>query len=210
MTRDASQVPRRVGRAWPRAVGWLILAWISSGCALVPKLGPPPHVGPPYIPPPEPVWVVLDPALFQSPDSTRPAAPTRRSPSRARPTDIGPSPNPSEPSAATTSAPPTSGGLPDASLAGAPDAPGTAPALSIDLPSSDRWQLSDAAHRNLSAADSLSRGAERTRLSPRDRAKLENARGLMRQAEEALTRGDLRAAANLAYKARLLAAEVAR
>ena len=65
----------------------LLLAIILAGCAPVPRFGPPPTVGPPYFPPPEPVWVVLDPKLYGYADSTAVGSthrPTEARPARAR------------------------------------------------------------------------------------------------------------------------------
>jgi hypothetical protein len=152
---------------------------------------------------------VLDPALFYAADTSRAEGTTRRprrpvSPAEASPPQVGD----------TGNEPAWDPGLPEAGSPPAPagaDTPSVArPALSVDLPAADRRQLEDAAGRNISAADSLARAAEVRPLPPQDRAKLANALGLVRQAQEALARGDLRAAANLAYKARLLAAEVTR
>jgi len=219
--------------------GVLLLA--ASGCSLAPRLGPPPSVGPPYIPPPEPVWVVLDPAFYASTDTlpgpsrTRAAARPRRAsagtpgpesgletgspagPAAGR--SGGPEPALTEGPGATPQATDATRRVPDAGphggLAGtgATNAGGTAAdarAILVDLPAADRRELERAARRNLAAADSLARGAQYRALGPLDREKLETSLGLVRQAEDALRRGDLRAAANLAYKARLLAAETTR
>jgi hypothetical protein len=86
---------------------------------------------------------------------------------------------------------------------------GIAPAVSVDLPASARARLEAEARRNMAAADSLAADLGRHHLPAHDREKLDTAHGLVRQAREALRRGDLQAAANLAHKARLLAAEVA-
>ena len=193
----------------PVTVGLAALALCLSGCALLPRLGPPPQVGPPYIPPPEPVWVVLDPALFQTRvDSS--ATPSEQTRAVSRRHAIGSTQMPAD-QANADSLPSSTRAALDTLSAETPEGETTAAhALSVDLPAADRRQLQAAAHHNLTAADSLARGVEGRVLSARDRVKLENALGLVRQAEDALRRGDLRAAANLAYKARLLAGEVAR
>lgn len=155
--------------------------------------------------------MVLDPALLQAardsvPGPERAPRPPARHRSSAGPIDL-----PEEAGPEIVVLP--QGAPPGGTISGPTVAETTAavtPRLLVDLPATDRRQLDDAARRNLAAADSLARHAGRLPLPLRDREKLENALGLVRQAREALRRGDLRAAANLAYKARLLAGEVAR
>ncbi len=186
----------------------------STGCALVPQPGPRPTVGPAYIPPPEPVWVVIDPALLtstapdpESPDPVRPSPPERtRRTSRA--SEV--SPPVSDPRGPVF--PPTG---PDEPVFAEPRdtadsiraVAARAALVSIDLNSEDQARLTRAARRNLADADSLAGLAGARLPAPRNPIKLATAQGLIRQAREALLRGDSRAAANLAYKARLLAAE---
>ncbi len=192
----------------------LLLAIILAGCAPVPRFGPPPTVGPPYFPPPEPVWVVLDPKLYGYADSTAVGSthrPTEARPARARAGRTGPDEDPiasrgtdvvdspgASPGRATIPEP-----IPEVT-------PRLAPGIAIDLPPADVVRLERAARRNLAAADSLVRIADRRSATGTRRDKAETAVGLMAQAREALARGDARAAANLAYKARLLAAEAGR
>ena len=195
---------RRAGFARAPALA-LVAGLLISGCGLMPKLGRQPTAGPPYIPPPEPVWVVLDPAFYANTDTmataeprsagvrVRPSGRTARSPAVAEPppAPVLPEPAPADTAAAPAPAPP-------------------ALSIQVDLPAEEGRELEDAARHNLAAADSLARAARDHPLEERDREKVETALGLLRQAQEALARGDLRAAANLAYKARLLAAEAAR
>jgi hypothetical protein len=190
---------------------------LGTGCALRPQPGPRPMVGPPYLPPPEPVWVVIDPALFAPPDSTaettteaRPRAPVAGEHTSSEPAVRPPNPEAHEPLP-----PPIDTGRavvkPEREPADSIRAVAARAALvSIDLDPEDQSRLALAARRNLSAADSLARLAGARVPSPRDPDKLSAARGLIRQAQETMLRGDIRAAANLAYKARLLAAEAYR
>jgi hypothetical protein len=190
---------------------------LGTGCALRPQLGPPPMVGPPYLPPPEPVWVVIDPALFASSDSTAETATEARprAPVAGERTSSGPAVRPPSPEAREPLPPPID---PGGAVVKAEHEPADsiravaarAALVSIDLDPEDQSRLALAARRNLSAADSLARLAGARGPSPRNPDKLSAARGLIRQAQEAMLRGDIRAAANLAYKARLLAAEAYR
>lgn len=190
-----------------------LLAIILAGCAPVPRFGPSPTVGPPYFPPPEPVWVVLDPKLYGDADSTAVASthsPPVAQPTRSRAGRPGPDEEPiASRGSDVADLPGTSPG--QATISEAPPVtPRLAPGIAIDLPPADLARLERAARRNLAAADSLVRIAERRSVAGARRDKAETAVGLMAQAREALARGDARAAANLAYKARLLAAEAGR
>jgi hypothetical protein len=191
---------------------------LGTGCVLVPHPGPRPTVGPPYIPPPEPVWVVIDPALFAAPDTIAAAT------AEARPRTPAPAGSSTTPPATRPRGPETRdilpGNPPPVTPAG-PDATqnradsvlavaARAALVSVDLDAEDQSRLTQAARRNLSAADSLARLAGARAPSQRNPEKLAAAQGLIRQAQEALQAGDIRAAANLAYKARLLAAEAQR
>lgn len=186
----------------------------GTGCALLPQPGPRPTVGPPYIPPPEPVWVVIDPALLaSSPEGTKSAAPTRPSGpgTNGRSTEVPvvrpPGPETRESLPPPAGPPGTTSATPGSSADSAHAVAARAAMISIDLDPEDRARLTRVARRNLAAADSLARLASARIPSPRNPAKLATAQGLVRQAQEAMQRGDVRAAANLAYKARLLAAE---
>jgi hypothetical protein len=198
---------------WLLAMIWL---FIGTGCALLPQPGPRPTVGPPYIPPPEPVWVVIDPALLASSAPAVEAAAATRLPAPEAGERSIPAPATRPPGADTPGSlfPPIGG------EAGGPETvrntadsihavAARAALVSVDLDPEDQARLTLAARRNLSAADSLTRLAG-ARSSPRNSVKLAAAQGLVRQAREAMQRDDIRAAANLAYKARLLAAEAYR
>jgi hypothetical protein len=186
----------------------------GTGCALLPQPGPRPTVGPPYIPPPEPVWVVIDPALLAS------SAPGVENTAEAGPSAPGTSDRSTEAPAvrppgleARESLPPpmeAEGTDPETARNTADSVHAVAARaalVSIDLDPEDQARLTRVARRNLAAADSLTRLAGARVPSPRNPAKLAAAQGLARQAQEAMQRNDIRAAANLAYKARLLAAE---
>jgi hypothetical protein len=196
------------------AMTWLIL---GTGCALLPQPGPRPTVGPPYIPPPEPVWVVIDPALLAS------SSPGNESVAKTRPpaqrtsghTVEMPAVGPQGPEARESLPPPTGSEGTDLETArntadSVHAVAARAAMISIDLDPEDQARLTTVARRNLAAADSLTRLAGPRVPSTRNPAKLAAAQGLTRQAREAMQRGDIRAAANLAYKARLLAAEAYR
>ena len=186
----------------------------GTGCALLPQPGPRPTVGPPYIPPPEPVWVVIDPALLATPtpaaENTAKAGPSARGTSGH--SIEAPAIHPQDPKAHESLLPPTGaeGTDPETAQNTADSVHAVAvraAMVSIDLDPEDQARLAGVAGRNLAAADSLTRLAGARVPSPRNPAKLAAAQGLVRQAREAMQRGDIRAAANLAYKGRLLAAE---
>mgnify|MGYP001434097260 CR=1 FL=1 len=186
----------------------------GSGCALLPQPGPRPTVGPPYIPPPEPVWVVIDPALLatRTPAVENTAQAPPSAPGRSGPSTEAPAARPRGPEARGSLPPPigAEGTNADAVQNHADSihaVAARAALVSIDLDPEDQARLTVVAQRNLAAADSLARLAGARAPSPRNPAKLAAAHGLVRQAREAMRRGDIRAAANLAYKARLLAAE---
>jgi hypothetical protein len=187
---------------------------LGTGCALIPQPGPRPTVGPPYLPPPDPVWVVIDPALLAA------SAPASADSSEARTPTPGPDERHTGAAPARSLNSETRGALtpglgaeeagPDSARAMADSVhvvASRAALVSIDLDPEDQARLTRVARRNLAAADSLTRLAGARALSSRNPAKLAAAQGLVRQAQEAMLRGDIRAAANLAYKARLLAAE---
>lgn len=190
----------------------LVLLAVAAGCAPVPQFGPAPTVGPPYIPPPEPVWVVLDPGFYPEPDTTAAPAPQRAPASSPRlpARQPGPDIDPIASGDGATAPPPATSGESIAAAPASRSAGRASGAIAIDLPPADQARLDRAARRNLAAADSLVRLAGPRATAALRREKLETAIGLMAQARDALARGDARAAANLAYKARLLAAESAR
>ena len=169
-------------------------------------------MGPPYIPPPEPVWVVIDPALLAPPDSAVATGAERAGPRggpeeaalRRRAVPAGAA-NPSLFPCARETADPNRE-TPEHLIRFMPSTPGRPWSRSIWIPKIG--PSSPGGPAESPAADSLARLAGDRVPSPRKPDKLDTAQGLMRQAREAIQRGDIRAAANLAYKARLLAAEV--
>jgi hypothetical protein len=195
-----------------------VLILLSAGCALWPRFGPPPAVGPPHIQGPADAdttaltRTAADSAaddlnqamlerlrsgktLYVGEDRARhPAAPKR-------PRRTG--------SSASDS---TASLLSDSTASGAKDSVSTPhpAALSVGLPAPDRGPLELQARSDIGWADSTVAIQRSRMLAGRDRDKLETASGLAKQAREALERGDIPAAANLAYKARLLIEEVAK
>jgi hypothetical protein len=187
---------------------------LGTGCALLPHPGPRPAVGPPYIPPPEPVWVVIDPALLATPtpgaDNTaeaRPSAPETSERSTEAPAVHAQGAEAREPLPRPVGAEGTDPDIVRNAADSVHAVAARAAMVSIDLDPEDQARLTGVARRNLAAADSLTRLAGARVPSPRNPTKLAAAQGLASQAREAMQRGDIRAAANLAYKARLLAAE---
>lgn len=83
------------------------------------------------------------------------------------------------------------------------------PSVSVDLPPRDRAKLESTARSDIAVADSLVRANAYRKLPGPERDKLETALGLTEQARDAIKRGDLQAAATLAYKAKVVASEVA-
>jgi hypothetical protein len=202
------------------------LLLVALSCVSMPRLGPPPQIGPPA-----PVGLTSTAA----PDAGAPADTTLLSseadsaaaelnrvmrlrgqngppPEMVTPVPVAPSDTSrSAPGPATDpgTAPTGTSAEPGALTPPDPTGDGEAPSVSVDLPVLDRTKLKNTALSDMAEADSLVRSAALRVLPARERDKLETALGLTRQARDAATRGDLQAAANLAYKAKLLAAEVA-
>jgi hypothetical protein len=194
---------------------------LSSGCALWPRFGPPPMVGPPLLRSgaqadsaataamsADSAAAALNEAMTarlktgktiyvgdDNPTNTSTPPPARpRAPKRSSETAADSSAEVVAPADTISAAPATD-----------------VPALSVDLPASDRSKLEGEARANAAWADSTARVLTlRPQLDGRDRDKLETAFGLVTQSREALDRGDVQAAANLAYKAKLLVEEVAK
>ncbi|MBM3286916.1 MAG: hypothetical protein FJY88_06145 [Candidatus Eisenbacteria bacterium] len=79
------------------------------------------------------------------------------------------------------------------------------PSVSVALPAAEKAKLEAETHRDLAAAEArVSRAAPRA-AGEADREKLRAIQGLIHQAVAALERDDIRGAANLAHKAKLLA-----
>jgi hypothetical protein len=91
--------------------------------------------------------------------------------------------------------------------ASVPDSTGKEPlSVSVALSDAEKSQLRTACLGDLAAAESmLSSAASRSGGREADREKLETARGFVTEARSALDKGDVRAAATLAHKARVLA-----
>jgi hypothetical protein len=196
----------------------LALLSLSAGCVLTPQLGPPPRVGP--APPP------MAAAARAQVDSTRTVRVSadsaaaelnrmilQRYPGGVIPTKTLESADRGEPAGRPPASrtPGTTAAAGGDSLAGADSTGAEAtqpPAVSVDLPPQELNRLVSAARANLAWADSVAKDGALRPLPARERDKLETALGLVKQGEDALQRGDIRGAANLAYKARLLVEEV--
>ena len=76
--------------------------------------------------------------------------------------------------------------------------------VSVALPEAERRALVIASVADLQRVTAVVAAAEQRGLTEAQNEKLRTIRGLIEQAQEALLREDLRAAANLAHKARLL------
>ncbi len=200
-------------RAWGALVWGLVLVslWMAAGCA-----GRGRALHPPVVPAADSTAVQTAPADTSRttpvpvdtlgrpvPESHPPEGETPRRPVR-RPVRKPPA-EPDEPRAgagADTSCP----GLP--SISAPYDSVADSTGISIDLPGRIRSELEEKAKADLAAADALTTQYETRQLQSRDREKLETALGLIAQARAALAGGQTQSAANLAYKARLLAQEI--
>lgn len=186
------------------AFGCLAVAFLS-GCALSPRLGPPPLAGPPtdLMRTAEPDTLVA-PASAPSSTSTSASAPTASNPRTRAPRATLPKAR-----TATDSTTVTAVGAPADSVSAAPiEATLPRPALSIDLPESERARLETKALQDLEACESIVSRLGGRYLATEGEEKLRTVRGLLLQAHSALRRRDLSAAANLAHKAKLLAMEI--
>lgn len=86
--------------------------------------------------------------------------------------------------------------------------PVIAPTVSVDLPEAQRQELKDAAVSEIAETNSLLIEVEERTTTEEEKEKLHTIRSLIEQAEAALEREDIQAAANLAHKAKLLAEEL--
>lgn len=218
------------------AAVWFLLAALSAGCLPVPNPGPPPTVGPsPALRKPvqetDAVSVAAvqdtvrrDPVIRPWPMVFGPveATPLPRQTRRAGPDDIRATSDSASAadSVARAGSPsdPASAAAGDSQAAGVHDTldPAAAstlrpapPEVAVDLPPSARLRMERTALRDIALADSLTRRSALRTLPQNQRDKLETSLGLIEQAREALVRGDVPGAANLAFKARLIAEEVA-
>jgi hypothetical protein len=191
---------------------------LSAGCVLTPQLGPPPRVGPALPPPPLTARAPVDSTLIVRVSADSAAAELnrlilQRYPGGVIPTKTLESADRTEPAGRPPAyrAPGTTAAAGGDLLARA-DTTGAEteqpPAVSVDLPPQELNRLVSAARANLAWADSVAKDGALRPLPARERDKLETALGLVKQGEDALQRGDIRGAANLAYKARLLVEEV--
>jgi hypothetical protein len=80
--------------------------------------------------------------------------------------------------------------------------------ISLERPQEDDQELERQVLQELREANSLTVAAAREVKTAEEREKVETVRGLIEQAEAALDRGDIQAAANLSHKARLLASDL--
>jgi hypothetical protein len=217
----------RTGKAWiagaASACGLCLVLILS--CVPLPQIGPPPMVGPPTPPKPAPVVeqnaAALPDTTIRGSEADSAAAELNRimllrgrngpPPEMVTPVPVAQA----DTSRATRDA--AAGGTPatappdteDLAVGSSRPPERTNPEVSVDLPAPDRFKLRNTALADIAVADSLVRTSALRPMPGRERDKLETALGLTRQARDAIERGDLQAAANLAYKARLLAAEVA-
>jgi len=83
------------------------------------------------------------------------------------------------------------------------------PEISVDLDEGKQATLAAAAERDLQEAVKVARAAQTRALSPEKLETLATVEGLVAAARDALTASDVQAAATLANKAKLLAAELA-
>jgi hypothetical protein len=201
----------------------------TGGCSLLPQFGPPPAVGPPYMPTAS-ASEDSSAVVLSSADSAVTAV-NKAFQGRVKPgTTVYPDEHSTHPGAAGASAglpaatshrsghkggalePDSSAATDTTGISQSADSigPSVPPALSVDMPALAQEQLEIQARANSAWADSTATVQARRALAPSDRDKLETAFGLSKQSREAMERGDLQAAANLAYKARLLVEEVAR
>jgi hypothetical protein len=97
---------------------------------------------------------------------------------------------------------------PDTMLAATPDTIPEEVLISVERPWTDRILLRDQVLAELAESDSLLLLAQGQTRSAEDRERLATVRGLIDQAQAAMERDDLDAAANLSHKARLLADEL--
>ncbi len=189
------------GSAGSRVAFVCLAAAFLSGCALSPRLGPPPLAGPPtdLMRSAEPDTLVA-PASTPTEASTPTASSTRTRAPRAT--------LPKTRTATDSTAAATSGGQPDSVSIAPAEATLPRPALSIDLPESERARLETKALQDLEACESIVSRLGGRNLTTESDEKLRTVRGLLLQAHSALRRRDLSAAANLAHKAKLLAMEI--
>jgi hypothetical protein len=86
---------------------------------------------------------------------------------------------------------------------------GAGPTVVVDVPERERAQLLQATRQDLEQTAELLGSVAKEKLSPDGLARLQTIEGLVQAATAARDQGEVQAAASLARKARLLAAELA-
>lgn len=198
-------------------VCFLALAAFAGGCLPIPQPGPAPAAGP--TPPPSFHAARADSAgpatTRQDPVSREPRV--RPWPMVFGPVEATPVPGPSagqegdslvRAAASLRADSLAAAGTDSLAAPAAPVLRPSPPEVSVDLPPSARFRMEREARRDIALADSLARRSALRPLPDKQRDKLETALGLIKQAQDALSRGDIPGASNLAYKARLIAEEV--
>lgn len=213
----------------------LLLATSAGGCLPLPDPGPSPTVGP--SPSGQPSQHLEEGVAAVPRDTLRRDPVVRPWPMVFGPVEATPLPRPTQPATpqppgeaadsaaiaayiATADSAAAAAYLAalDSTAAGAGDSPDTTavtmpqpapPEIAVDLPPSSRMRMERTALRDIALADSLARRSALRTLPQVQRDKLETSLGLVQQARDALARGDVAGAANLAYKGRLIAEEVA-
>ena len=178
-------------------LGILALLGLDSGCALLPQFGEPPIAGPPVSAVDTTRTRVPDPDLWPTATET-PAEPTLTT---ERTT---PKPRTKTPPVTTPDEPPTlEPAVPADSLE-----VDVVPAVTVSPPRKELEEIETEALASLKEAKKLINTVDRDKLDSAGQEKLRIVHGFVTQAEEALARQDLQAAAGLARKARLLAVEL--
>jgi hypothetical protein len=104
---------------------------------------------------------------------------------------------------------PTDEPLPDPVAGEVGEPAGETQEIVVDLDADQKATLAADAERNLQEAVQVVRAAQTRQLSPEKLETLATVEGLVAAARDALTAGDIQAAATLANKAKLIAAELA-
>ena len=170
---------------------------MGSGCALLPQFGEPPQAEPPIVEADTTRVRVPDPDLWPTAteDPVLPTETTEQTARRSTPKAPPPTP-PDLPTEVPESASSDSLGA------------GTAPAVTVSPPRKALEELETETLAALEEARRLIHTVNSDTLDSEGQDRLRIVRGFITQAEEALTRQDLQAAAGLARKARLLALEL--
>ena len=177
-------------------IGGVALLGLDIGCALLPQFGEPPTVTPPVVAADTTRTQVPDPDLWPTATET-PAEPVQTTePAKPRPK------------------PPITTAPEDSSLARTEPVPAdstvvdVAPAITVSPPRKALEEIETETLASLKEAKRLISSVDTTNLGPEGQDKLRIVRGFVTQAEDALVRQDVQAAAGLARKARLLAVEL--